>query len=90
MEKTTRPYSPFELIFSIECDDQTEARKYEKFDKSGGGKEILKRLIFWQAELVEAPACHRNSTRGCRQAGLKHQYLEGLWVRPRFRVQKNN
>ena len=45
-EKNTRYYAPFELIFSMECKDRLEARKYEKFYKSGRGKEFLKRLKF--------------------------------------------
>jgi putative endonuclease len=45
-EKTTRPYLPFMLIFSMECTDRTEARKYEKFYKSGRGKDILRRLKY--------------------------------------------
>ncbi len=45
-ETTTHFYAPFELIFSMECKDRIEARKYEMFYKSGRGKEVLKRLKF--------------------------------------------
>jgi putative endonuclease len=43
-EKTTRRYAPFMLIFSMECVDRTEARKYEKFYKTGQGKNRLREL----------------------------------------------
>lgn len=44
-EKTTRPYRPFELIYSEALDvERHEARKREKYWKSGIGKEKL-RLI---------------------------------------------
>ena len=45
-EKITRPYLPFEMIFSMECVDRIEARKYEKFYKSGRGKKYLRSLKF--------------------------------------------
>ncbi len=45
-EKTTKPYSPFTLIFSIEVSsDRQEARKVEKYYKSGVGKEKLKKIL---------------------------------------------
>ena len=43
--KTTRPYRPFELIFSESFPNRIEARKNEIYLKSGIGKEFLKRLI---------------------------------------------
>lgn len=43
-EKTTRPYTPFILVYTEECKDRTEARKLEKYWKSGIGKEKLKML----------------------------------------------
>jgi len=44
-EKTTKPYLPFKLIFIEEVDGlRTEARKREKYWKSGIGKEKLKTL----------------------------------------------
>ena len=42
--KTTRPYRPFELIYSEPCKDRIEARKEEKYLKSGVGKEFLKKI----------------------------------------------
>jgi putative endonuclease len=46
-EKITRRYAPFIMIFSMECSNRTEARKYEKFYKSGRGKEFLRRLKYY-------------------------------------------
>ncbi|MTI86587.1 MAG: GIY-YIG nuclease family protein [Balneolaceae bacterium] len=43
--KTTKPYAPFELIYTKGFDTRVEARKYEKYLKSGSGKEFLKRLV---------------------------------------------
>ena len=43
--KTTRAYLPFELILKEFFDDRAEARKREKFLKSGIGKEFLRSLI---------------------------------------------
>ncbi len=43
--KTTKPYSPFELIYSEVLDTRIEARKREKYLKSGIGKEFLRSLI---------------------------------------------
>ncbi len=38
-EKTTKFYSPFELIYSEECSTRIDARIREKYWKSGSGKE---------------------------------------------------
>lgn len=38
-ERTTRAYRPFELIYSEEQPTREEARKREKYFKSGVGKE---------------------------------------------------
>ena len=43
--KTTRPYKPFELIFIEKFVKRSDARKKEKFLKSGIGKEFLKALV---------------------------------------------
>ena len=44
-EKTTRAYKPFELIFSESLDtERVEARKREKYWKSGAGKEKLRQI----------------------------------------------
>jgi putative endonuclease len=42
--KTTRAYSPFELIYSEECGSRAEARNREKYFKSGIGKEKLRSI----------------------------------------------
>ena len=42
--KTTKPYLPFELIFTEEFETRKEARQKEKYLKSGIGKEKLKQL----------------------------------------------
>ena len=43
--KTTNPYKPFELIFIEKFVKRSDARKKEKFLKSGIGKEFLKALV---------------------------------------------
>ena len=44
-EKTTRAYRPFELIFFESLDvERSEARKREKYWKSGMGKEKLRQI----------------------------------------------
>ena len=43
-EKTTKPYLPFKLIMVEEVSTRVEARKREKYWKSGVGKEHLKTL----------------------------------------------
>jgi len=40
--KTTKPYRPFKLIYSESFSTRVEARKKEKYLKSGIGKEYLK------------------------------------------------
>ena len=42
--KTTKPYTPFELIFSEIYPSRQEAGMKEKYLKSGIGKELLKTL----------------------------------------------
>jgi len=42
--KTTRPYSPFELLYSESFPNRQSARKREKYLKSGAGKEFLKNI----------------------------------------------
>lgn len=44
-EKTTKPYSPFKLIYSEAFSTRAKARLKEKQLKSGFGKEFLKTLI---------------------------------------------
>jgi putative endonuclease len=43
-ERTTKPYSPFNLLYSEECVDRPNARIREKYWKSGIGKEKLRKL----------------------------------------------
>jgi putative endonuclease len=43
-EATTRAYRPFEVLFVEVLPDRTEARKREKFLKSGAGKEFLREI----------------------------------------------
>lgn len=44
-ERTTKAYRPFELIFTESVDgDRIEARKREKYWKSGIGKERLRKI----------------------------------------------
>jgi putative endonuclease len=42
--RTTRPYKPFQLIFQKEFETRSEARVFEKYLKSGVGKEFLKSI----------------------------------------------
>jgi len=42
--KTTKPFSPFRIIYFEEVSGRIEARKREKYLKSGIGKEFLKSL----------------------------------------------
>jgi putative endonuclease len=44
LERTTRPYHAFTLIFSESFPSRIDARKREKYLKSGVGKEFLKSL----------------------------------------------
>lgn len=44
LEKTTKPYKPFKLIHIEELKTRNEARKREKYLKSGCGKEYLKEI----------------------------------------------
>ena len=37
-EKTTKPYAPFQLIYTEVCTDRVAARQKEKYWKSGAGK----------------------------------------------------
>ncbi|MBW6479417.1 MAG: GIY-YIG nuclease family protein [Bacteroidales bacterium] len=42
---STKPYIPWILVYSKEFDDLSEARKWEKFLKSGSGREFLKSYL---------------------------------------------
>ncbi len=43
-ERTTKPYLPFNLIYTEKCEKRKEARIREKYFKSGVGKEFLRTL----------------------------------------------
>jgi len=43
--KFTRPYIPWDLVFSKEFETREEAREYEKWLKSGAGREFLKDIL---------------------------------------------
>ena len=44
-KKNTRAYAPFILVLTIECADRTEARKWEKFYKTGEGRGRIKQMF---------------------------------------------
>ena len=44
-EKTTKPYRPFVIVLREEYPNRVEARKREKFLKTGAGKEYIRRII---------------------------------------------
>ncbi len=44
LNKTTKPYKPFKLILCETYDTRLQARKREKYLKSGIGKEYLKNI----------------------------------------------
>jgi putative endonuclease len=43
--KSTRPYKPWVLVYSKEFETRLEARAYEKWLKSGVGREFLKDIL---------------------------------------------
>jgi putative endonuclease len=43
-EKTTKPYAPFILIFTDECEDRITARSREKYFKTSSGKRKLREI----------------------------------------------
>ncbi len=42
---STKPFRPFEMAYIEECKNRIEARKLEKYYKSGIGREKLSKLI---------------------------------------------
>ena len=42
--KSTKPYSPWELVYCEKTTDRLSAREKEKYFKTGYGKEILKTI----------------------------------------------
>jgi len=45
-EVTTKPYSPFQLIYTEEFQTRIEARKKEKYFKSAAGRRWIKKNLF--------------------------------------------
>ena len=43
--KSTRPYGPWELVYSKEFETREQARNHEKWLKSGIGREFLKNIL---------------------------------------------
>jgi putative endonuclease len=43
--KSTKPFRPWKLIYTEECDNWETGRIREKYYKSGIGKEYLKKLV---------------------------------------------
>ncbi len=46
--RSTKSHAPFEMIHSEKCDNRAEARKRERYLKSGAGREWLDRLLSGQ------------------------------------------
>jgi len=44
LERTTKPYRPFQLIYTKKFETRLKARKHEKYLKSGRGKIFLKTI----------------------------------------------
>ena len=55
--KSTKSYYPFKLIYTEEIQERQNARKREKYLKSGCGKEFLKSLCVPVAQLDRAQPC---------------------------------
>ena len=53
-QKSTKGYIPWKLIYFEEVSDRKEARKREKYLKSGSGREFLKKIIGPVAQLDRA------------------------------------
>ena len=45
-ERATKPYAPFRMIFLEKVGTREDARKREKYLKSGVGKEFLKNITY--------------------------------------------
>jgi len=69
--KSTRPYRPFESITIIkECSNRQEARKWEKYYKSGKGREELKKHT-GNGAVGSAHACLLQAGMGCVRSKIK-------------------
>ena len=44
-ERTTKPYAPFKLVYQEKFKTRIEARKREKYFKSGIGREKIKSIL---------------------------------------------
>jgi putative endonuclease len=49
--KSTKAFLPFDLVYSEEVENSIEARKREKFFKSGKGREFIKEKLKLRAGL---------------------------------------
>jgi len=49
---STSPYRPWKLIYTKEFTDSIEARKWEKYLKSGKGREMLK-SYYWKNKVSD-------------------------------------
>ena len=45
LERTTRPYAPFVLLYFEQCEDRQAARAREKYLKGRSGKRYLSQLV---------------------------------------------
>lgn len=45
LNKSTKPYKPFDLVFQEKFSDRNKAREAEKYYKSAGGKRKLNLLL---------------------------------------------
>src|SRR5690554_5879094 len=64
MTRSTKGFVPWEPIFVKEVSDRLEARKWEKYYKSGVGKEYLKALNLENGPVVQRiPACRQAGNR---------------------------
>ena len=69
-ETTTKPYAPFELIYTEILLDRTSARKREKYLKSGVGKEFLKNLLN-NAQVAKLADAHGSGPCGSNPVGVQ-------------------
>lgn len=56
--KTTRAYAPFNLLYSEEFNSRVDARKREKYLKSGVGREWIKANYRYQARVAKLVDAH--------------------------------
>src|SRR5690606_11137501 len=81
--KSTKAYIPWELIFIKEALDRLEARRLEKYDKSGVGKEYVKALNLSNRPVVQRiPACRQAGNRCCEDV---FRICNMMWYRSPYR-----